>query len=103
MNEQDVLQHLLDIEHGASELVLEAQKEADRRVAEQEKISREAYEQCYRAKSLELEKIYQETVAQVKEKYSSLLKKYQLELEAQPVQYQAFNELMQQLLFGDKG
>ncbi|HRS03592.1 MAG: hypothetical protein ACOZCE_09550 [Spirochaetota bacterium] len=102
MDEQDVLQHLLDIENQASYLVQEAQKEADRRIAEQEKISRETYEKSYKAKSQEFEQQYQNTVAQAKKNYADLLQTYKQEIEGQPVQYQAFNDLMHQLLFGGK-
>lgn len=100
MSEQDVLQHLLEIENEASALVLEAQKEADRRIAEQEKICREAYEKIYKTKLSELEVEFQDNIQKVKESYAESLSIYKKELENQPVQYLAFNQLMQQLLFG---
>lgn len=102
MSEQDVLQHLLEVENEASGLVLEAQKEADRRIAEQEKMCREIYENTYKSKLSELEAEFQENIQKVKNTYTESLIRYKKELEDQPVQNLAFNQMMQQLLFGSK-
>jgi vacuolar-type H+-ATPase subunit H len=47
MDDEDIVGHLLKIESEAAALVLDAQAEADRRLAEAEKRSRAAYEQQY--------------------------------------------------------
>ena len=99
MDEQEVLQHLLDLENRAAGLVNDAQAEADRRLSEGEKQNRAHYDEVYSAEVAELEASYTRNIAAVKEDYSSQLKTYLEGLSSVPLDRAAFSSLAEKLLF----
>ena len=99
MDEQEVLQHLLDLENRAAGLVNDAQVEADRRLSEGEKQNRSHYDEIYSTEVAELEASYTKNIATVKEDYSTQLKTYLESLSSIPLDKAAFMSLAEKLLF----
>jgi F0F1-type ATP synthase membrane subunit b/b' len=99
MDEQEVLQHLLDLENRAAGLVSDAQAEADRRLSEGEKQNRAHYDEIYSAEVAELEASYVQNIAAVKEDYSTQLNTYLESLSSIPLDKAAFSSLAERLLF----
>jgi F0F1-type ATP synthase membrane subunit b/b' len=99
MDEQDVLQHLLDLENRAADLVNNAQAEADRRLAEGEKENRARYDEVYSAEVTELEASYNKNIAAVKADYSSQLEAYLEGIKSISLDKAAFSSLAEKLLF----
>lgn len=102
MEPQDVLQHLLEVEKQASSLVLDAQAEADRRIAEYEGQCKERFEAAYHTRIAEIEKEYSEHIERIKKQYTAELAAYKKELDGQAVEYREFSLLMDQLVFGSR-
>ncbi|HCM29062.1 MAG: hypothetical protein A2Z99_19105 [Treponema sp. GWB1_62_6] len=102
MAESDILQHLLAIEDEASSLVLEAQREADRRQSLSEERERESYERRYAEKSAEFEKAYVEAAAAAKDDYEAELSGCRDELSARPIHEERFRSLADRILFGTR-
>jgi hypothetical protein len=94
-----VLRHLLDLEARAAALVEDAQAEADRRLAEGEKLSRARYDETYAGEVAVLEAAYAKDIAAVKEDYKKQLDTYRGSLKAMPVDRGAFFALTEHLLF----
>jgi vacuolar-type H+-ATPase subunit H len=100
--DQDVLQHLLNLEGEAAALVDDAQAEADRRVAEGEKKNRALYDERYAAELETLETEYKKQFEAIKEDYRNQLEHYRKSLDsthADTVQFYALAERL--LLKGD--
>jgi regulator of protease activity HflC (stomatin/prohibitin superfamily) len=102
VQKQGVLNHLLKVESQASILVDEAQAEADRRVAENEKDSRTRYDERYSLEAAERNGEYEKAVLEVQEDYRRQLEAYRETLAAMPVHADAFSRLADSLLFGDR-
>jgi vacuolar-type H+-ATPase subunit H len=101
MDETKVLRHLLEVEAMAEALVDSAQAEADRRLADGEKLNREHYDQRYAKEVAELDADYQKQLDAVKADYQKQLDAYQTELDTMPVDNSRFMELAGHLLFKD--
>jgi hypothetical protein len=101
MAESDILQHLLAVENEASLLVLEAQREADRRQAESEESARLSYGTRYAQRAAELEKIYLQAEAAARRDYEEEISRYRQVLNAKPVNDERFRVLARGLLFGE--
>jgi len=99
MDEQEVLQHLLDLENRAAVLVNDAQAEADRRLSEGEKQNRAHYDEVYSAEVAELEASYTQNIAAVKQDYSAQLEAYQESLSSISLDNAAFCSLAEKFLF----
>jgi 4-alpha-glucanotransferase len=98
----NVLRHLLDLETKAAALVDDAQAEADRRVAEGEKLSRARYDEVYSAEVAALEAAYTAEIAAVKADYQQQLDAYREGLKAMPSDQAAFSALAEQFLIREK-
>jgi vacuolar-type H+-ATPase subunit H len=101
MEETSVLRHLLEVEADAVALVDSAQAEADKRIADGEKLNREHYDQRYAEEVGKLEMEYQKQLDAVKMDYQKQLDAYRAELDAIPVDNGRFTELAGYLLFKD--
>ena len=99
MDEQDVLQHLLDLENRAAGLVNDAQVEADRRLSEGEKLNRAHYDEIYSREVAELETSYTRNIAAVKDDYRNQLDAYLETLSSITLDKAAFSSLAEKLLF----
>lgn len=101
MDETDVLRHLLEVEAAAAALVDSAQAEANRRLADGEKLNREHYDQRYAEEVARLDVDYQKQLDAVKVDYQKQLDAYRAELDAMPVDNSRFMELAGHLLLKD--
>ena len=100
IDDKDVLEHILRLEARAAALVDEAKKEADRRIAENEKINREKHEAAYGEKAALLEERYNAEINALRDEYSKTLVKYREELASHSVNTAAFNAMAETLLLG---
>jgi hypothetical protein len=81
IHEQDVLQHLLEVEANALALVNDAQAEADRRITDGEKQNRARYEERYTREAAALDVKYGEELQAIKEEYNKQLDAFRQELD----------------------
>ncbi len=99
MDEQDILHHLLEVESEAASLVYDAQVEADKRVAENEKQNRSRFDDQYTQAVALLEKDYQNAIAKVKHEYDEELDTYRAGFKNRTVNNENFITLAQLFLF----
>jgi regulator of protease activity HflC (stomatin/prohibitin superfamily) len=97
-DEKNVLKHLLNLEAEATALVDNAQAEAERRIAEAEKVCRARYDESYSAEVSGLEAIYNNEIDAVKEDYKKQLEGYCNSLKTMPVNKKEFSALAERLL-----
>lgn len=100
MEERDVLTHLLGIEKSAAEMVLAAQEEADRRIAEASQYHRDAYQSRFDAASQELEAQSIKTIQDARSRAEKDLEEYHRNLAERSMDSASFNMLCNSLLFG---
>jgi vacuolar-type H+-ATPase subunit H len=98
MDDQDVLQHLLEVEAQALTLVDDAQAEADKRVSEAEASNRSRYEERYGAEATALDEHYETEVASVRADYNRQLEEYRQSLGALNADRSAFSRLVDSFL-----
>jgi len=98
MENNEILQHLLEIESKAATLVDDAQAEADRRVAEAEKQNRARYDEQYAKEVETLEEAFSRDIALAKEDYRKQLEEYHNSLKALSPDTKAFFSLAEKLL-----
>ncbi|MDR3276282.1 MAG: hypothetical protein LBT11_03555 [Treponema sp.] len=98
MDDQNILQHLLEIEGQAEALVNDAQTEADRRVQEAEKEHRAVYEERYAREIAAQEAQYREEFAGMEERYRRTLEEYRSGLDREPADRGKFSALAAGLL-----
>ena len=98
MDDNNILQHLLEIEDQAATLIDDAQAAADRRIKEAEDQNRVAYDEAYQQLSAELETEYQKAIEAVKKQYDQRLDEYTEELRGIPRQDEKFSALAFSLL-----
>jgi hypothetical protein len=101
MEERDILHHLLEVESAAASLATGAQTEADRRIAERERIERSAYDARFTKRAAELEEEFAREAASVVAEYKQELEAYRGLLEGSPTDTVAFSELVESLFFGE--
>jgi hypothetical protein len=100
MDSQDILQHLLQVESAAAALVLDAQAEADRRIAAAEAAGRAAYDASYAAALAEHEAEYERLRIVAETEFNSALAAYRDELAARPAYPDQFRAALVARLFG---
>ncbi len=97
--EGDVLTHLIDVEHEASLLILEAQKESDKRLA----AARAKADSDFSEKfcKIQEELAAQKTASENKiiEDYKNTFEKYKKDLESIPQDVQALNKALENYFF----
>jgi F0F1-type ATP synthase membrane subunit b/b' len=102
MDEQDMLRHLLDVESNAAALVNDAQVEADKRVAENEKEHRSRFDDRYNQEVSVLEKNYQDALSEVKREYDETLNIYRESVSRENINQNAFVNIAESFLFKGK-
>ena len=98
MDESDILQHLLRVEQEATGLAVEAQIEADRRIAENEKSAREKYQSVYSIRLEELDAEFSRRSNSVRLEYQASLDAFRVELERKPLHPQDFTRTATEFL-----
>ena len=102
MNEEiDIINHLLSVEKNAAVLIDNAVREADSRTSKARNEAAAAYKTQYDECVAAMDKDYQKTVEQVKQKHQQDFEQFKSELNNQKNNYEAFNSLMDELLFKD--
>jgi vacuolar-type H+-ATPase subunit H len=96
--DQDVLQHLLEVEANAQSLVDDAQAEADRRIAEMEKQNRAQYEEWYTREAAQLDGQYESELGAIKEEYNRQIDDYRLSLNDFKPNYAEFCSILDDFL-----
>ncbi|MFA6505958.1 MAG: hypothetical protein WCT14_07660 [Treponemataceae bacterium] len=99
MEERDVLQHLLHVENEAATLAEDAQSEADKRIAERERFSRETYTARYGARVSELDAEFLNESSAISDEYRKNLEVYRTDLELKTVDERRFAALVHETLF----
>ena len=99
--EIDVINHLLSVEKNAAVLIDNAVREADSRTSKARNEATAAYKTQYDECVAAMYKDYQKTVEQVKQKHQQDFEQFKSELNNQQNNYEAFNSLMDELLFKD--
>ncbi|MDR2102879.1 MAG: hypothetical protein LBP42_02115 [Treponema sp.] len=98
-SDENILQHLLQIESEAAALVNDAQAEADRRLTEGEKQNRRRYDEEYSREVAELDAGFDTEIKTVKEDYRRQLEMYQEGLSRITANTGNFSKLVENLLF----
>ena len=98
MEDNEILQHLLNLEKEASLMVHDAKAEADRRISGGEKQNRIRFEEAYAREVKSLESQYNQKFAAIKENFRQQLELYRESLRTQPVDMKAFSSLAEKLL-----
>ena len=98
MDKQEILQHLLDMEAQAADLVDDAQKKSDKRISEGEHQNITCYEEVYAREVQALEGAYAENLVAAKDDYRKQLEEYRESLKAMPLNVAAFSALAEKLI-----
>jgi regulator of protease activity HflC (stomatin/prohibitin superfamily) len=98
MNEQEIVQHLLELESEAASLIDGAQAEADRRVSEGEKRNRDRYDELYAGEVKALEASFTGAVSLAKDNYRKQLEEYGGSLKNVNLNTEDFFSLAEKLL-----
>ena len=98
MDESDILQHLLRVEQEATGLAVEAQKEADRRIAENERFAREKYQSVYSVRVEELDSEFLRRANSVRLEYQASLEAFREGLERKPLHPQDLSRTAEEFL-----
>jgi len=98
MENENTLDHLLQIEAKAAALVNDAQAEADRRIHESEEKNRAAYEERFRAEVQAKETSLKKEKEKIKARYDKELEDYRNEISGVNVNVQGFSSLLNDYL-----
>ena len=98
MDEHEVLQHLLDMEAQAANLVDEAQAESERRIFDGGHQNSARYEEVYARELQAQEESYIKNLAMVKEDYRKQLEAYRESLKDMPLKTEGFFALAEKFL-----
>ena len=93
--ETDTLGHLIEIEHKAASLLMDAQTEAGKRTADAD------YKAQYETLVSQMEADADKRIGDLKEKHNALFSAYRNELASCAQDTAAFNDLLKKLLFGN--
>ncbi len=99
MVESDIIGHLIEVEHQASSMVLDAQVEADQRIAEARAKSDSRYKDLYDTLVSSLEKQTGEQIEAVKKGYEKKFEEFSVYITKTPKDIPAFEEMLESVLF----
>ncbi|ULQ60359.1 hypothetical protein K7I13_03355 [Brucepastera parasyntrophica] len=101
MIEQDVIGHLIDVERLASDLLLDAQTEADKRRKAAKDAADLEYQTAYAKIISEMESSYESEKQKTDSEKEASFKSYQSDLEKIPQNYQDFTAFLNSLFPGN--
>jgi vacuolar-type H+-ATPase subunit H len=101
MDNDKALEHLLKIEAKAAALVNDAQAEADRRIAENEKKNRELYEQRFSIEAQAKETALRKEKDRLKKQYQKELDDYRQEISGIKTDVDRFSTLFSEIYSGE--
>ena len=97
-NEANVISHLLNVEAQASDLVKEAQDEANRRLSSVHKKADAEFKEKFDKIVAELEKSYNERISAIDEKHKKILEEYKSSVENAEQNKDNFNVFLKKVL-----
>lgn len=100
MEETDVISHLIEVERQAATLLMDAQVEADKRISAAKTKADEKYRSGYEKAVADVEAEFKTAIGQISVKHDEVFSQYIDEVKAVPKNEAAFNELLDNLLFG---
>ena len=96
--EADIIQHLLEIESEASEMLLSAQKEADEKVAKARAVSESQFKERYGKITASLEAEENQSKETIQKTHQKEIEDYKKSLDSISKDNDAFNALLAELL-----
>lgn len=99
MTETDIIGHLLDVEHSAAEVLLDAQVEADRRISEAKAAADCEYKNQYEQLVQDLEQKYVSETSNIEDSHQQAMDTYRKDLSHAETDTAAFDDLMNKFLF----
>lgn len=100
MVETDVINHLIDIEREAAEILLEAQEKADEITNSAKNEAEAEFKAGYEAVVRECEDDFKTSCSRITEEYEGILTEYQDRIKSSARDVKGFNSLLDNLLFG---
>ena len=94
----NIINHLLDVEHQASEMITGAQAEADKRIASSRAQAEAEYKKEYEALISSYEADYAQRTKAFAEKHAQEISTYKSDVEHTAQDTQAFNKLLASVL-----
>lgn len=98
-DEVDMIKHLLDIESESSEMLLEAQKEADSRTAQARAKAETQFKSEYTKKAEQIDSFEKSEKSKIEDDYQKNLSEYKENLVKLPKDKEAFTQTFESLLF----
>ncbi len=100
MAEEDIIGHLIGVEHEAASLLLDAQVEADKRGAAARVKADAEFKSAYEKITAELEERFAAETKKTDDEHSAVFSSFKKELEELRQDKTAFSSLLDSLLFG---
>ncbi|MCK9169117.1 MAG: hypothetical protein M0P01_01735 [Treponema sp.] len=99
--EVNVINHLLDVEHQAAEMISEAQREADKRIAAFRTQSENEYKKQYDEIISKLEDDYKTGTDDIVHRHSESITRYKSDIQNTVLNNESFNKQLDVILFSD--
>lgn len=99
MEDQNVIEHLFDVERQAAELMADAQKEYDKRIGAVREKANTLYKESYEKIVKEEEENLASECAKCDSEYNLAVESYRAEVGSWNQNKEAFNSLLTELLF----
>ncbi len=100
-NEANVISYLLNVEAEASDLVKEAQEEANRKLFSVRAKADAEFKEKFEKSVAELDKKYNEKINSITEEHKKTLEDYKTSVEQTEQDKTAFNDLLEKILLKD--
>jgi len=98
-DEVNVIDHLLDVERNASQLVMDAQSEAAKRITAARVEADAEYKKQYSVLSQKLEEEYHSRVSEINAEHDKSLEKYKNDVQNAEKDEKSFNSFLESVLF----
>lgn len=99
MDEIDIISHLIDVEQQATSLVLDAQIEADQRIADARSLADTQFKELYEKMINSLEKKTSKEIDTIKLSYEQESNEFAQNIKNMPKDIPAFEDMLKSLLF----
>lgn len=97
--EVDIIRHLLDVEHNASSMLVDSQKEADKRTSAARAKADADFKSQYSQICLKIESDEKSEKENLNSKHNEVISKFKEGLDCIPKQVEPFNNLLEKILF----
>jgi len=100
MVETDVINHLIDIEREAADVLFDAQEKAEAMVTAAKGQAEADFKAGYDAAVKECESNFKKNCGQISDEYKGLMQEFETKIKSAPKDISAFNSILDSLLFG---